>query len=276
MTHVTLEWTAASETGRQQQWNEDAYAVIPEARLFVLADGMSKQPAGHLASRMAVETVRAYYSYQQEVLFGEALRRLSLPRAATQLYTAYCLANKLVHERNVRVNPLRPMGTTLLGVQFLHRHVVIAHVGDSRCYRVCYGELTQLTRDHILLEENRRYLTAREIDDLRPLQQVLSRAVGRDRDIEVGICAAVVRPNDLYLLCSNGLFETLPPEAIVEILAATDSLDDACRSLVATAHAIDGRDDITAILARLQPAPKHLRWTASSQDETSEKSQSKE
>lgn len=270
--HVALEWTAATETGRHWKRNEDAYAVIPEAQLFVLADGMSGQPAGHLASRMAVGTVQACYDYLPEFSCDEA-RRGSPLRAIRRLRTAYRLANQLVYERNCRVAPLRPMGASLLGVQFLHRYVVVAHVGDSRCYRFRHGELTQLTRDHILLEENRRYLTGREIEDLRPLQQhVLSRAIGRDGDVKVDIRIGAWRPNDLYLLCSNGLFEALSPRAIGELLASIDDLDEACQSLVATAYAIDGHDDITAILARLQPT-RRLRWTVSSPDEMSEKPQ---
>ena len=183
-----------------------------------------------------------------------------LSDAEHQLHSAVLAANRRVYERGVAEPELRGMGTTLVALLMEEalgrRFAWVAHAGDSRCYRYRAGELTQLTLDHSLVEEQVRsgQLTPAEAER-SPLRSVITRAVGSPHDVEPEITHGIVEPGDIYLLCSDGLTRELTDAQISSVIAGElegqPSMERACERLVATANLHGGRDNITCMLVRV-------------------------
>jgi protein phosphatase len=145
------------------------------------------------------------------------------------------------------------MGTTFTGALVTGRDVAIGHVGDSRMYRYRGGELERLTQDHSLVEEFVRQgkLTPEEAE-VHPQRSIITRALGPEPDVEVDTFTYPGRAGDVYLICSDGLTGMISEDAIAQIIKASESLDDAARQLIDAANENGGRDNITAILFRLE------------------------
>lgn len=232
----------ATHPGRFGGPNEDAHGVLSETRLFAVADGMGAAPNGARASQMAIDTVADFYHRAAAIVAPdpasgeEAMRR------------AFEHANSRVWRNNADVEASNRMGTTLVCAQFWAAAMVVGWVGDSRCYRFRQGRMDQLTRDHVILEQSRPHVSPSELEALRPLQQVLSRSIGRRAAVEVDLQTHAVEAGDLYLLCSNGLWEAVPKRMMVEVLGNLRSLGAACETVVRAANALGEGDNITAIL----------------------------
>jgi protein phosphatase len=146
------------------------------------------------------------------------------------------------------------MGTTIVVALFHHDKVVVAHVGDSRLYRWRHGELTLLTRDHSLLQEqvDAGLITAEQAR-LSPDRNLITRAVGIEMRVDVEVHEHVTAAGDLYLLCSDGLSDMLSAEEIGEAMRQEDSRPDVIsNALVIKANACGGRDNISVILTKIQ------------------------
>lgn len=246
-----LEIAARTDTGRVRTQNEDSVAVSLEHGLAVLADGMGGYSAGEVASGIAVTVIRQTI----ENRLGKRWRRP--PRSATMqhlLGTAVELANSAIRASAQRQPEYAGMGTTLVAALFHHAQVVIAHVGDSRAYRIRQGHIEQLTRDHSLLQEQ---IDAGLIstDDARFAEHknLVTRAVGIGQPLDVEIHEHQVAADDIYLLCSDGLSDLLPePEIAGLTLAAGADLEQAAAALVQRANDNGGRDNISVILVRVK------------------------
>jgi PPM family protein phosphatase len=147
---------------------------------------------------------------------------------------------------------LHQMGSTIAALQFLDGEAVVAHVGDSRVYRLRDGVVEQLTADHSLYAELKRS----GMDDLPPREQcqyghVITRALGMEGDIRPDLRRELPRRGDVYLVCTDGLFEKLEPADLARVLAA-GSAEDACRQLVEEAYRRGGKDNITAVVVRIE------------------------
>lgn len=165
--------------------------------------------------------------------------------------------------------------TTLLALAFDGGDAVVAHVGDSRCYRLRAGRLEQLTKDHTLLAQSRPHVTSEELEDLRPLQELaLSRSLGGGA-ADVDVVRVPLEPGDVYLVCSNGLVEGLGESDLQQILQAWSDPRQASDRLVNASRDAGALDDITAIVvavsagrvaARMDPAPtdpsRDTPWTS--------------
>jgi protein phosphatase len=145
------------------------------------------------------------------------------------------------------------MGTTITAAHVGDHDVAIAHVGDSRAYRLRGGDFERLTEDHSLVEEMRRrgQLTAQEADE-HPQRSIITRALGPEPDVEVDTTSWRGAPGDVFLLCSDGLTSMVPELQVAEIVRDARSLDDAGRALIDAANAAGGRDNITVILFSLE------------------------
>ena len=163
-------------------------------------------------------------------------------------------------EANARINELARsdeqragMGTTLTAAYVADREVAIAHVGDSRAYRIRDGELERLTRDHSLVNElwERGKITEEEMET-HPQRSVITRALGPEVTVEVDSRTYPAKDGDAFLLCSDGLTSMVPETRLAEIVREAGSLEEAGRSLVAEANQRGGRDNITVILFRLE------------------------
>jgi PPM family protein phosphatase len=227
-----------SDTGRQRRGNEDAlYARAP---LFVVADGMGGAQAGEVASRMAVETV------------GRGLPDGGDP--PQELLAARIVeANEQIHERSREDADAAGMGTTLTAIYVGSEEAAIAHVGDSRAYRLRDGRLERLTDDHSLVEEFLRQgkLSPEEARD-HPQKSIITRALGPEPAVEVDRQTVPLRDGDVFLLCSDGLTSMVDEPDIERTLAGSASLDAAGQALVRAANEAGGRDNITVVLFRVE------------------------
>lgn len=228
---------AGTDTGRQRRANEDS--LLAHAPLFVVADGMGGAQAGEVASRIAVES------------FQDGLDDSSEPEEA--LAALARVANARIHELSHSHAEQAGMGTTLTAIYVGERDVSIAHVGDSRAYRLRDGELVRLTEDHSLVDELLRQgrLTPEEAVE-HPQRSVITRALGPEGVVEVDTRTYSARDGDVYLLCSDGLTTMLPEERLTDVLLAHRALRDAGEALIAAANEAGGRDNITVVLVRLE------------------------
>jgi serine/threonine protein phosphatase PrpC len=228
---------AATDTGRQRRANEDS--LLARAPLFVVADGMGGAQAGEVASRLAVES------------FQGGLGDAPEPEAAlAQLARG---ANSRIHELSHSHAEQAGMGTTLTAVYVGERDVSIAHVGDSRAYRLRDGELLRLTDDHSLVDELLRQgrLTPEEAVE-HPQRSVITRALGPEGEVEVDTRSYTGRGGDVYLLCSDGLTTMVAEDRLAELLGAGETLRAKGEALIAAANEAGGRDNITVVLLRLE------------------------
>ncbi len=228
---------AATDTGLQRRANEDSLLARPP--LFVVADGMGGAQAGEVASKIAVD------------VFEEGLGDTAEPEG--DLAARANAANARIHELSHTNAEHAGMGTTLTAVYVAPEEVAIAHVGDSRAYRLRGGELSRLTDDHSLVDELMRQgkITPEEALD-HPQRSVITRALGPEPAVEIDTRSYAARANDVYLLCSDGLTTMLPEQRLSEILRAHPRLRGAGEALIAAANEAGGRDNITVVLFRLQ------------------------
>ncbi len=234
-----VEQYATTDTGRQRRANEDS--LLARSPLFVVADGMGGAQAGEVASKIAVE------------MFEQGLGDTAQPEA--DLAARALDANARIHELSHSSAEHAGMGTTLTAVYVAPAEVAVAHVGDSRAYRLRDGELSRLTDDHSLVDELMRQgkITPEEAVD-HPQRSVITRALGPEPAVEVDTRSYAARAGDVYLLCSDGLTTMLAEGRLSEILRSHSRLRDAGEALIAAANEAGGRDNITVVLFRLQDA----------------------
>jgi PPM family protein phosphatase len=239
-----IEQAGRTDVGRQRSANEDSLVVRPP--LFAVADGMGGAKAGEVASAVAVDAV-------------EGAQESSEPTEA-QLANIVRDANRRIYDLAVADESRRGMGTTLTLAKLHGDEVSLAHVGDSRAYRLRGGELEQLTRDHSLVAELERsgQITA-EAAEHHPQRSIITRALGPEPDVEVDTYTLAGRDGDVFLICSDGLTSMISDDEVASILRSAGSLDEAADELVRAANQSGGKDNITVILFRLGegevPAP---------------------
>ncbi|MFW6199437.1 MAG: PP2C family protein-serine/threonine phosphatase [Gemmatimonadota bacterium] len=209
---TTLQLSGTTHSGRVRGRNEDAWASDRGLGLAVVADGMGGHPAGHVASRLAVDTILDFFGNRD----GGSGRD-----AGEDMAKAVRSANRQILDRGRKNPEQQGMGTTLtvLRVDEEEGRYYIGHVGDSRAYLFRGQSLTPLTRDHTPLQERVDIgLLTREEARVHPLGHVLSQALGTQTRVEPQVVDGEVRPGDLFLLCSDGLNAVLSEERIEEIL----------------------------------------------------------
>jgi protein phosphatase len=231
-----------TDPGLKRKHNEDAYAILEDHHLFVIADGMGRHAAGEVASQLCVEAISESFRTGD---FGPP-REPPLPRRASKLRGAILTANERILAAANDNDAYNGMGTTVVCAYFSqnNQRVYIAHVGDSRCYRLRGSKLVQLTTDHTLGAAGIKGMSA----------SVLSRAVGIEESVEVDVNMESPLPGDVYLLCSDGLSRMVSAEEIQATLQSASVLEDATKVLIDKANQGGGRDNITAILVRVDDA----------------------
>jgi protein phosphatase len=231
-----------TDPGLKRKHNEDAYATLEDHHLFVIADGMGRYAAGEVASQLCVEAIRKAFTTGD---FGPPTTP-PVPKRAGRIRGAILLANKSIRAAAQDNDAYAGMGTTVVAAYFSanNQRVYIAHVGDSRCYRLRAKELVQLTTDHTLGAAGIQGKSA----------AVLSRAVGVEENVEVDIATESPLPGDIYLLCSDGLSRMVSGDEIETTILSAPNLDVATKQLIDMANERGGRDNITAILVRVDDA----------------------
>jgi len=255
-----MEFGACSDTGCVRANNEDSYQAVPELNLFVLSDGMGGLEAGEVASRMAVEAivthVREAETNPSLPLTGDRIEGAS--ETSNRLASAIRLANQVVHKAAEQNGNAQAMGATVVAVRFTGERMSLAHVGDSRAYRLRKDGLEQLTQDHsFVAEQLRRGVMTPDEAGSSTLQNVLVRALGVDAIVEVDVTEELVMEGDMILLCSDGLTRELSDAQIAAVLRETGDAQEAADLLIDLAKQAGGGDNITAILVR--PSERAVR-----------------
>ena len=244
---------AATDVGRKRKANEDAYRLLPHENTWILADGMGGHVAGQVASNMAVEKIADFmerWRHEPDFVWPfEPDPRLSDEANCIQM--AVRVANVRIFNRGQSDDACQNMGTTVVALTWSEQAgLIIAHVGDSRCYRLRQGKLQQLTEDHSLVNHLKRVFNLTdEQARARASSNVIVRAVGLEDDVDVDITLVKPEPGDVYLSCSDGLSDLLKDEQIQSVMNINlPNLDQTAQALVNAANQAGGTDNITAVL----------------------------
>jgi PPM family protein phosphatase len=251
-----------SDVGLQRDHNEDSFAILIEQELYVVADGMGGHRAGDVASRLATDAIVDFFraTAAEDVTWPFHFdSRLS--EEENRLLTGIRIANRQIIERSARSRECHGMGTTVVGALFSSRKgkMYIGHVGDSRAYRVRAGEITQMTRDHSLVND---YLLAMpELSEEQKSElpkNVITRALGMQDHVTVDLQSDDAKIGDLYVLCSDGLSGMIGDDEMLEVIHKTQDLEEACDKLIKMANEHGGEDNITAVIVRIDADPPEL------------------
>jgi len=249
-----VRFAGKTDVGQVRALNEDNLLVPSEMALGVVSDGMGGHACGEVASELTVETIDEYYKRTQEdVAPVWPLRMPTMELEQDRVVTAIKLANSRIFETAAADAEKKGMGCTVDVIYFSQERAYIGHVGDSRVYRIRHGQMEQITEDHSLLNDYKRMkeMTGEEVENF-PHKNVVVRALGLGEQVNVDVLVEEAVIGDLYLVCSDGLTDMLDDVAIADIIAKYDRLDSACAKLVEAANDAGGKDNITALLVRVE------------------------
>jgi PPM family protein phosphatase len=249
---LDVDFSEQTDVGKMRQTNQDSHGHVAPANpsqarsqgwLFVLADGVGGHERGDVASRLAVDCL----------LEGFRQCRAGEPHA-TLLQLLAEKANLRVYEAGRTSAPGGArMATTMVACALRHDQAVIAHVGDSRCYLIRHGHSIQLTRDHTVANEHLRLglISARESTE-SPNRHLLVRSLGNDLFVKVDVQHTRVIPDDVLLLCCDGLHGAVEGREMARLVTQHRDLDVAARKLVTLANERDGTDNISVQAIRVR------------------------
>jgi serine/threonine protein phosphatase PrpC len=243
-----------SDLGRIRNHNEDSFICNKDERLFLVADGMGGHVSGEIASKLAVDTIEKFIinsRAKKDIKWSiEYVKDLSLEQ--NRLLASAFLANARIREKSRRDPSMKGMGTTLVGGLIDGNDLVIVNVGDSRLYRVRNKILEQLTKDHSLVgEQERKGVLTRKEARQHPQKHILTSALGHLNNIsKIDIFVTGIMPQDIYLICSDGLYTMIDDDKILEIINSIKdrSLYKIALSLALQANLAGGLDNITVVL----------------------------
>lgn len=248
-----IEITGKTDVGSVRDHNEDAISTETSLGLAILADGMGGHRGGEVASAITVSTI-----------FETLSKKLkSLSEGGTDEETGYSLESKTIHDAIMLANnnvfessnenaQYQGMGTTVVVVLFYDNRFTVAHVGDSRLYRIRDGLFEQITQDHSLMQEliDRGFYTPEQARESLN-KNLVTRAIGIDKMVRIDVQEDVAQIDDIYLLCSDGLNDMIEDDLIHKTIKRnTDNLEQAATELIEEANRHGGKDNISVILAR--------------------------
>ena len=249
---ISLEFAAITDIGCRRTNNEDSFGYDAEQQIYVVCDGMGGNAAGEVASAMAVRGLIESYGSTAAV---EQEGADPIP-VENRLVHAIYEANRVVREASLETPEFDSMGTTLVCACLDGNRIVIGNVGDSRAYLVRNGECSQITQDHSFLDEEvRKGNMTPEMAAASNLQSVITRAIGVADTVEPDLYAAVLHPDDMLLLASDGLTRYAHTDQIAQAAASETDLTLICSSLTEYAKQRGGADNITCVLLRAVATP---------------------
>jgi PPM family protein phosphatase len=233
-----------TDAGRLRPHNEDAYYIENDKKVFSVADGIGGAAAGEVASSLFIKTVSEVFV---------ACENNDQTQARDCVKHVFLTANIRVLD-HVAGNPAHEgMGCTAELLTFYPGGFVLGHIGDSRAYRLRQGVLTQLTKDHSLVQQQiDEGLIDTEQAKHHPMRNVILRAVGVDSEVAVDILSGLTYSGDLYLLCTDGLHDMLDDVQIAEVLLSEKPLTEKASRLVYLANEAGGRDNISVVLIEVE------------------------
>lgn len=250
-----MRWTGYGRTdqGLVRASNQDAFLVLNDLQLWAVADGMGGHPGGDVASRLAVETIADLSRAAAAPLTHRQDRREIIGRLIRE-------AHRTILKKTETATDLLGMGTTVVVAHIASGPPVratIAHLGDSRAYIFRRNDLIQLTRDHSVVETyvDQGIITPQQAAS-HPARHLLDRALGIGHEEYPDVTEAELEPDDLVLLCTDGLTKMLEQNEIVAVLQANrDDPDHACAALIEAALASGGEDNVTVVICAREQRP---------------------
>lgn len=256
-----VEAEGLSDVGRKRELNEDAILLDPQRQLFLLADGVGGHAAGEVASELAVKTIKDFldrFNADEDTWPVEIDPARS--DSANVLTAGVQLANRAIFHQGQEQASQTGMATTLVALYIVNDAAVIAHVGDSRLYRIRDNMIHPLTEDHTVVNELRYPNHHRrpsgtfpeaEKDGLSRFKHVLSRALGRIETVMIDSREEPLQDHDLFLLCSDGLSNLVRDDQVLTLIQRHGkNLKNSCQALVDKANRNGGKDNISCILVR--------------------------
>lgn len=235
-----------TDTGYHREINQDNYYVNKDVMYpyFVIADGMGGKNAGEVASKEAIRHISEYVNMMQK--HGKIM---DVPHFIKEVFSR---ANKFVYQMSLDFSQYSGMGTTLVFAIQVEQILYIGNVGDSRLYCVTDDEIIQLTRDHSIVASllEKGEISENEAQN-HPQKNIITRALGVDDTVEVDVFEHILREKDLFLMCTDGLSNRVSKESIMEILCQSISLQQKAEQLIGLANKVDGTDNATVILFKL-------------------------
>lgn len=251
----SLEIVNQSDVGRRRPHNEDSTLSDPDYGLVILADGMGGYKAGEVASAIAATTIHhEIVAGLKRVRPGQVNKSDGLHAESGVVRNAIIAANSKIYSTAQKEADCHGMGTTVVVCLFHNSSVTVAHVGDSRIYRLRAGQLSQVTKDHSLIQEliDRGLFSPEDAARNAP-KNLVTRALGIEADVRVDVAEEKVECGDLYLLCSDGLNDMVDDEEIRLTLSKySGNLVRAAEELIREANANGGKDNTSIILVRVK------------------------
>ncbi len=248
--------SGASHPGRVRKQNEDAFLVATELGLFVVADGMGGHKAGEVASALALEAIHTFIlraSQDDDHTWPFGIER-RLDAAGNRLRTALKVANRQVFKESERRDRYTGMGTTVAAVLAGPGSIAVCGVGDSRVYSLRGNAIERLTTDDTWIETLLAQTPGLDRASLasHPMRHVLTSVVGAQDDVEVTVTTHATHPEERLVICTDGIHDVLADERITAIVRENPDVAAAADALVQAALAVDGSDNLTAIVVDLE------------------------
>ncbi len=248
-----------TDVGLMRDHNEDAIGCEENIALAVLADGMGGHRGGEMASAITVSTVLENIGEKiKNINAGETDPETGYSAESIIIHDAIALANKNVHDSSEANAQYRGMGTTVVVAMFYDNRFTVAHVGDSRLYRLRDNELEQITRDHSLMQEliDRGFYTPEQARNSLN-KNLVTRAIGIDAKVQIDVQEDIALVNDIYLLCSDGVTDMIEDHLIESALIDnSENLEKAATEIIRLANEYGGKDNISALLVKpIKPFP---------------------
>lgn len=257
-TTYSYESTSATHKGMRREHNEDSYLVDPDLGLYIVADGMGGHQAGDVASRLCVDAI-------QKRLAETLVNAKDDPEAlGNTVLDALNHANQTIRRSPLFDRQQANMGTTVALVLTRGDEAIVAHVGDSRVYRMRGGKMIALTRDHSFLQAQvGAGFVSKEEARLSHNRNLVTRALGMEASVSADVGHSRVAPGDVFLICSDGL-NTMVSDNDIEIAVneLQENLDLTGQVLVQVANDHGGHDNITLVLLKAQSAVNTPRQPA--------------
>lgn len=246
--HLALTYFGSSDIGMVRQENQDSFAKLPEnnsdlmngkGHLFIVADGVGGHTGGKEASSMAVQIIGSYFNMSDAP--DKLLLKKAFEDANQQIYSKAGISGEFTH-----------MATTCSALLLKDQKGTIAHIGDSRIYRISNNKIEQLTKDHTQLQELLRQgvLTKKEAENY-PNKSVLVRAMGAEEKIVIDLTDNIsISAGESFVLCSDGLAK-ISEEEILQVVTAS-SPQTACDHMIKLANERGGKDNVTVLVIKLE------------------------
>ena len=247
-----IEYAAQTDVGLKRSHNEDAIALCPENGLAILADGMGGYNAGEVASDIAINVIKQVVDEELHGFLSMLIAHK--PDDLMDILVHAITAANIAILQSALDNPQYfGMGTTLVTTLCYRTSLVVAHVGDSRGYRLRDGQLIQITHDHSVVQEQiDAGMISAESAQTSDIKNLVTRAVGVAIPVDVEVHHYQLQADDVYLLCSDGLSDMLSTQQLQETLQnAQLSLQEICAELILLANQAGGRDNISVVLFKV-------------------------